>query len=532
MNVSSTVAIAADRSTGAFTRGWGAVLLAASLFALAVFSVSGLLSLPEAWARPEYSHGYLIPFIALYLLMRRVESQTENGVVPLRWPGLVLLVLAMALILLGNLTWIPDIVTYGFILGLFALILTALGVRRGWHYWVPVAYLVFMLPLPNFVYLQLSIQLQHISSIIGVWIIRLFGIPVLLEGNVIDLGVYKLQVAEACSGLRYLFPLTSFGFLFAALYRGPAWHKVILFLSAAPITVLMNSVRIGIIGVMVDRYGIEQAEGFLHLFEGWIIFAACIVLMFLLVLLLQRLTRNPLPVAETLELEMVSPAKQAAALASIPASPALIGATVLLVAAAAIWTATPTPEFKRVEREPFASFPINIGPWQGSTDSLASNVEEVLGADDYFMASFDRGTSEPPVNLFMAYYHRMTGGTGIHSPEVCLPVGGWEVSRWQQVTVQPNADVAPFAVNRAIIQQGLSRQLVYYWFEQHGRRTTSSYASKFYSIVDSLQRGRTDAGLVRLVTPIDPDEPESAADDRLQAMLGDMFGQLADFIPE
>ena len=96
--------------------------------------------------------------------------------------------------------------------------------------------------------------------------------PVFLEGNVIDLGVYKLQVAEACSGLRYLFPIMSFSYVFAVLYRGPVWHKIVLLLSAVPIAVLMNSFRIGVIGVLVDRYGIGQAEGFLHFFEGWIIF--------------------------------------------------------------------------------------------------------------------------------------------------------------------------------------------------------------------------------------------------------------------
>ena len=74
------------------------------------------------------------------------------------------------------------------------------------------AYLIFMVPLPNFLYFNLSQSLQLLSSEIGVWVIRLFGISVFLEGSVIDLGTYKLQVVEACSGLRYLFPLASFAF--------------------------------------------------------------------------------------------------------------------------------------------------------------------------------------------------------------------------------------------------------------------------------------------------------------------------------
>ena len=92
----------------------------------------------------------------------------------------------------------------------------------------------------------------------------------------IDLGTYQLQVVEARSGLRYLFPLMSFGFLIAYIYRGPVWQKLIIFLSTIPITVLMNSFRIGVIGVTVEYFGIAAAEGFLHDFEGWIIFMTCL----------------------------------------------------------------------------------------------------------------------------------------------------------------------------------------------------------------------------------------------------------------
>src|SRR5690606_21033464 len=110
------------------------------------------------------------------------------------------------------------------------LVLIVLGTRRGLRYWPAVVYLGFMLPLPFAIYLPISSALQTISSEVGVEIISALGVSVFLDGNVIDLGTYKLQVAEACSGLRYLFPLMSFSFLFAVLYRGPALHKLILFL--------------------------------------------------------------------------------------------------------------------------------------------------------------------------------------------------------------------------------------------------------------------------------------------------------------
>ena len=140
---------------------------------------------------------------------------------------------------------------------------------------VPIIFLLFAIPLPYFIDAVLSYRLQLISSELGTAFIRLFQIPVFREGNVIDLGVYKLQVVEACSGLRYLYPLMSLGFLAAYFFQAPIWQRALIFLSTIPITIVMNSLRIGIVGILVDHFGPQDADGFLHMFEGWIIFIAC-----------------------------------------------------------------------------------------------------------------------------------------------------------------------------------------------------------------------------------------------------------------
>ena len=271
--------------------------LIATLTAIPVFWL-GFESLARAWSTPEYSHGPLIPLLSLYLFLRELRAAPPMGDAPRkRWPGVAVICAGLAIAILGNLVRIPDIVTYAFILWVGGVVLCVFGWDRGKHHQLPVLHLVFMLPLPQFLYWKLTIFLQGVSSVIGVWLVDLAGIPVYLDGNIIDLGVYKLQVAEACSGLRYLFPILSFSYLFAILYRGPMWHKAVLLLAAAPLTVLMNSFRIGMIGILVNAYGIEQAEGFLHFFEGWVIFGACIGILFLMAIALQRLTPNPLPLS-------------------------------------------------------------------------------------------------------------------------------------------------------------------------------------------------------------------------------------------
>jgi exosortase D (VPLPA-CTERM-specific) len=493
----------------------------------------GLRSLLSAWGTPEYSHGPLIPVISLYLFLR--ELRRAPAVDPrdrvVRWPGVMVTGLGLCLALVGNLVQIPDIVTYAFIVWVMGLVLICFGWDRGKTHWAPVLHLVFMLPLPQFLYWQLTIFLQGVSSVLGVWFIDAAGIPVYLDGNIIDLGVYKLQVAEACSGLRYLFPILSFSYLFAILYRGPMWHKAVLLLSAAPITVFMNSFRIGVIGVLVNFYGIEHAEGFLHFFEGWVIFLACVGILFAMAIALQRLTPNPLPLSEAIDLDTDGLAPIAARVLAIRPSAALGIGAMVGVAFSTILILFPAPPTILPDRTPFMLFPREIGGRYGAFESLDPEVATTLAADDYISANY-RG-ADGLVNLFVAYYDDQTVGGGIHSPEVCLPVGGWEVFSIEPHEVSiPDTVYGTFEVNRAVIQKGVNKQLVYYWFEQRGRRMTNDFLAKMVVVYDSWVKGRRDGALIRFVTPINQDETEETADARLQAFMTDALRVMPRYVPE
>jgi exosortase D (VPLPA-CTERM-specific) len=493
----------------------------------------GLVSLAKAWATPEYSHGPLIPLISLYLFLRELRRAPEPGAGPVtRWPGLVVIAVALILAILGNLARIADIVTYTMILWACGVVLVVFGWHRGIRHQLPVLHLVFMLPLPQFLYWKLTILLQTYSSQLGVWFIDLAGVSVFLEGNVIDLGVYKLQVAEACSGLRYLFPILSFSYLFSILYRGPLWHKALLLLSAAPLTVLMNSVRIGIIGIMVDRYGIEQAEGFLHFFEGWVIFLACIAILFGMAIVLQRLTPNPLPLAQAIDLDTAGFGPILARIRGIRGSVALASAAALTLAVSLAWTTLRPADTVAIAREPFALFPRQIGNWSGSTALLDVDIERVLGATDYLNATFATPGNPGVVNMFVAFYDNQTDGSGIHSPEVCLPVGGWEIFSLTPYPVDFTAEgYGTFDVNRAVIQKGFSKQLVYYWFEQRNKRMINDFRAKLSVVYDGLTLGRTDGALVRYVTPISEDETEAEAEARLVGFIRESLPPLPRFVP-
>jgi len=510
--------------------GWLVLLVAA---AVPVFWL-GFVSLGSAWMTAEYSHGPLIPLISLYLFLRELRQAPaiDPAAMVDRRPGIALIAAALLFGLFGNLVQIPDLVTYAFILWVGGVVLTVMGWQRGRQHQLPVLHLVFMLPLPQFVFWKLTIFLQLISSQVGVWFVELMDVPVFLEGNVIDLGVYKLQVAEACSGLRYLFPILSFSYLFGILYRGPFWHKAVLFLMAAPLTVLMNSFRIGMIAVLVNSYGIGQAEGFLHFFEGWVIFGACIAVLFMMAIALQRLTPNPLPLSETIDLDTEGFVTQLRRGLTIAPARGLVGAALLSLAVGAAFVLTPAPARAPVDRDTFALFPRNIASWSGTPEMLDAETEAVLGASDYINATY-MAPGDGSVNIFAAWYVSQTEGEGLHSPEVCLPVGGWEVFSIDPTPVSiPGTIYGDFSVNRAVIQKGMSKQLVYYWFEQRGQRMTSDYRAKFSVVWDSLTRGRSDGALIRFVTPINPGETEVEADARMQRFMAEALKLLPRFVPE
>lgn len=516
--------------------GPGAWLMAVHLAAGVAVFWYGIASLVDAWQTPEYSHGPIIPLLSLFMYLREMKSvpPTERAVTD-RWPGVVAVVLALALGVVGLLVRIPDLVTYALILWIGGTIAICYGLRRGWYFWPSVLHLVFMLPLPQFLYWPLSIWLQGVSSVIGVELIQMAGVPVFLDGNVIDLGVYKLLVAEACSGLRYLFPVMSFSYVFSILYTGPLWHKAVLLLSAAPITVLMNSFRIGVIGVMVDQVGIGWAEGFLHAFEGWVIFIACVLILFALAALMQRLGPDPRPLGESIDLDFDGIPQQAARFARIAATPALVAATALTATSAVAWHLAPERRAAEIERTPLALFPRRIDDWSGTRSVLPTAIEDVLAADDYLSVSFAAPGEPAPIDLFVAYYDSQTEGSGIHSPEVCIPQGGWEVSRWQRTTIDVSGAVTGgdtlIEANRAVIQKGLSRQIVIYWFEQRGRRLASDYEAKALTVWDSLTEGRSDGALVRLITPILQGESEDEAEARLKGFIPDAMRRLAEHVP-
>ena len=508
------------------------VLMAVSVCLLGFTYLETIQDMIHRWdTKEEYGYGYIIPFITLFLIWQRKDQLAVTEFRP-SVVGLVLILLGGLLFFLGALATTHTLSQYGLVVTILGIALALLGWKAFKIVMVPLAVLLFMVPLPPFIYNTLSTKLQLISSEIGVAVIRLFGISVYLEGNVIDLGSYKLQVVEACSGLRYLFPLMSLSFIAAYIYKGAFWKKAVIFLSSMPITVLMNSFRIGVIGVLVEYGGPEQAEGFLHDFEGWIVFMACIAILVLEMAVLAKVGSDKNTLADAFAIDLPEPVP-----VDVERRPREIKALswfvpVLLVGLLASSIYVQGKENTIPERRIFAEFPLQMEGWKGTTGTLEENILNSLKTEDYIISDYVDENGDM-VNFYVAYYADQAAGSAAHSPRACIPGGGWLI---KELTVQGvdgiEVDGKPLMVNRLLIKKGEYTQVVYYWFQQRGRNITNEWMMKWYLFWDSMTRNRTDGALVRLTAFVLPGQDMAVADERLVEFANTVFPYLSDYIPD
>lgn len=526
--------MASDKSKNQVWRisplGWLVMALVALL--LGVVAWDGVDFLLYQWQKPEYGYAYLLPVIVAFLIWQR-KDDIERIPFTGDWRGLLLLLFGLAAIWGGTLGAVHAVIQYGLFLAILGSAWAYVGIRVFKLIFMPLLILAFAVPLPGFIHQGLSNELQLISSEIGVAFIRLFDISVYLEGNVIDLGVYKLQVVEACNGLRYLFPLMTLGFIAAYFFKVELWKRLLLFVSTIPITVLMNSFRIGVIGVLVEHWGISMAEGFLHDFEGWMVFMACLGVLLLEMWILSRIGKDSRPLMQVFGIEFPLPTPEDAAVRNRPVPmPAYVA--LMAVGAMAIYAVT-APERVDVipEREELVAFPMMIDGWHGAPDRMEQIVMDSLNLDDYLLANYRRDDPAPHVGLYIAYYGIQRADKVPHSPAACLPGGGWAIT--QRNAHQVNGVEIyrqPLRVNRFIIEQKGTKQLVYYWFLQRGRVIDNEFAVKWHLLVDSVTKHRSDGALVRLTTMISPSESVEEADKRLTQFAASMVPSLDEFIPE
>lgn len=160
--------------------------------------------------------------------------------------------------------------------------------------------------------------------------------------------------------------------------------------------------------------------------------------------------------------------------------------------------------------EPLGKLPTAVARWQGRDEpAFTPNILSALGVDQYINRIYS-APGEPFVSLYVGYYQSQREGDTMHSPLNCLPGAGWQPLVTERVALPVPGRAEPIAVKRFIVQKGLDRAVVLYWYQSHGRVVASEYTSKLYLVYDALRLNRSDGALVRVVSPVAPAEPSAA----------------------
>jgi exosortase A len=244
-------------------------LLAAAFLYLYASTFPSLIA--DWWEDPNYSHGFLVPFLSAYFVWERRNKLYMTVIQPNSW-GLMLLLGGFCLFFLGQVGAEFFLVRFSMIAVLSGLLLYLFGWELLKVLSFPIAFLIFMIPFPSVLLNSITFPLQLFAAKVSTFSLQMIDIPVFRDGNIIVLPYTTLEVAEACSGIRSLVSLTMLAVVFAYMTQQNIFKRSLLILSAIPIAIVTNAFRIWGTGILAHLYGMKLAEGFYHTFAGWLVF--------------------------------------------------------------------------------------------------------------------------------------------------------------------------------------------------------------------------------------------------------------------
>jgi len=477
------------------------------------------------WSDENYSHALLVPPVIAFIIWRDRAILAAARQPPRVSLGFLVIVIAMGMLFLGTLGAELFAQRISLIVFIAGLIIYFFGKRPLVNLWAPVALLLLSVPLPQILFTKITFPLQLWASQIADAGVRLFGIPTLRTGNIIEViptgttQAVALEVVEACSGIRSLMTLAALSILLAYFARDsgkrikhsfrqlaadPAyWHAVLLLIMAVPVAVLTNALRVAATTVLTYYYGAGMAGGAWHEIAGLFVFGSAFILLTGVSIGLVKIL--PTTRVKSEDAWIHDPERKS----RISEQRVLILFIAILVAGVVLnWFKYRDP--RPVARQELSRFPIYLdGSLKiGDDRRFPPPVEMILGATDYVMRDY-RTPAGQKMNVYIGFYESQRTGRTYHSPQNCLPGSGWEISGWAPVQIA-TADGGSFTANRYLVKRGSYRGVMVYWYQGRGRSNSSEYRDKAGTIMDSLIRGRSDGALIRVMTDIEGADHEKA----------------------
>ena len=509
------------------------------------------------WDSGDNSYCYLILPLFIYLCWEKKDSFRFGEFTWHIW-GLFPVVLSILLIFAGELGSIEAFVYIGLWGCIIGTMYTIYGTRL-FQLWFPLLILAFIIPLPPFINRMMTFHLKLAASSLSVAMLRLVGISVLQDGNIIDLGIAQLQVVDACSGLRYLMPLILMALLFGYFYCQRWWQNAILLITVIPLSIIVNGMRIFVTGMLHVWGKPELAEDFFHDFSGWIVFMLAGAILLWISLLLKRMVdRFKVEGISSKAETQITMGGEGKALrekeerkskraeendrsasndlnAQKPINPlkkpVAITVILCLLFLGSGYTLQRLPSAANLPaRTSFKTFPMEIGNWQAKRNYLSQEILDNLWSDDYVNATYFNGDRRQAINLLIPFYAYQGTRHTAHAPQSCMLGGGWALISSIERMVNTE-DGTQFPIMTSIWEKGDKRILGSYFFFQRGRTITSPWMNKYWLMVDAFTRQRTDGALVRAEMPIPSDQSVENSYRMLEGFLGMVYEILPEYVP-
>ena len=246
------------------------------------------------WNDPNFSHGFFVPLFSAFVIWQERHRLARITPQP-SWSGVIVLLAGLGLLIVGRLGAELFLDRSSLLLILAGVVILFLGWNLFRAVLFPWAFLLLMIPIPTIIFNQITFPLQVLASQVAANVLPVLGVPVLREGNVINLPAMPLEVAEACSGIRSLMSLLTLAIIYGYLMEKRLWVRWTLAIASIPITVIANDVRIVGTGLLVQYWDPQAAEGYFHASWGWIIFVVSLIMLYGLHALIRLLVPELVP---------------------------------------------------------------------------------------------------------------------------------------------------------------------------------------------------------------------------------------------
>lgn len=476
------------------------------------------------WAQDDnYSHGFLVPFIAGYFLWQRWPGIKNQEVRPNGF-GLVVIALGGMQLLVAWLATEYFTMRSSLIVVLAGFVLFWFG--RDILKWMalPLGYLIFMVPIPYIIYDMLAFPLKLFVTKVSVVFLQLVGVVVLREGNIIMFPTTTLEVADACSGVRSLMSLLALAVAYAFFVHTSNVRRWIIIAAAVPVAIATNALRVIVTGVLAQWWGAKAAEGFFHEFAGMVVFLLAIVLLVMVGFLVKEKGENGEPASSAV------PSPVQAAIAEPSPTPRIRNyyAVFVMLIIVALYMNLHS-DVSVPPNRPLREFPVQLKTWRMEGQSeFSADVLGVLKPTDYIYRHY-KGADGKTVSLYIGYHGGGKESGVIHSPRNCLPGSGWyEISAKRGTLEIPSGGSVKLV--RSVYQKGENKELFLYWFQARGHSMNDEFSLKLAEIIGSLFYRRRDTSFIRVSVPFEGDDSSTLS--RGEQFVRDITPTIQEFLPQ